>query len=551
MNVPSAATSASPGRLSGEHAKSLLVLLLCLAWLLPGLVGHDPWKPEEANTFGRVYHVLQTGDWVVPALGGEPSVEGPPLYHVVAAFFARLFSSLLPLHDGARLASGLFTGLAVLLSALTAREFFGAGRGRVAALLLVGSVGLLVRGHEMLVDTALLAGFVLALYGLAVAPRRGAWGGVLLGTGVGVAFLSKGLLAPLEILAIALLLPLHPRWRSRGYALALGVALLAALPWLAVWPWALYQRAPRLLAEWWRHDLGRYLDLAALWHGTEEHGYFPKLLSWFAWPAWPIALWTLWSGGRKGVKEPGVHFALTVVLVLLAVLLAVADASDLNALPLLPALAILAAPGVDSLRRGAYAALDWFGVMTFGLFSGFLWLGWIAMLTGWPAKLAERAHVLQPAYQASFEGIPFAVALTYTLTWLLLLSRLGRARRRAVINWAAGIALMWGLLTTLWLPWIDTGKTYRNMIADMKRALPARYDCMASRALGEPQRAMLQYYAGIVTYRDETRPRRCELLLVQGGAGKPPHPGAHWQKLWEGARPGDNSERFWLYRRAP
>ena len=29
--------------------------LLCLAWLLPGLIAHDPWKPDEAYTFGVVY----------------------------------------------------------------------------------------------------------------------------------------------------------------------------------------------------------------------------------------------------------------------------------------------------------------------------------------------------------------------------------------------------------------------------------------------------------------------------------------------------------------
>jgi hypothetical protein len=28
--------------------RNQLVVLLCAAWLLPGLIGHDPWKPDEA-----------------------------------------------------------------------------------------------------------------------------------------------------------------------------------------------------------------------------------------------------------------------------------------------------------------------------------------------------------------------------------------------------------------------------------------------------------------------------------------------------------------------
>src|SRR4051812_47858282 len=83
-----------------------LLLLLCTCWILPGLLGHDPWKPDEAYTFGLVNHILQSGDWIIPTLGGEAFMEKPPLFFLTAALFAKIFSPVLALHDGARLATG-------------------------------------------------------------------------------------------------------------------------------------------------------------------------------------------------------------------------------------------------------------------------------------------------------------------------------------------------------------------------------------------------------------------------------------------------------------
>src|SRR6185369_17226067 len=105
------------------------VCMLAAAWLLPGLIGHDPWKPDEAYSFGLVYHLIQTGDWVVPTLAGEPFMEKPPLFYITAALFAKAFSWLLPLHDAARLASGFYMTLTFILIGSTARELHGYGKG--------------------------------------------------------------------------------------------------------------------------------------------------------------------------------------------------------------------------------------------------------------------------------------------------------------------------------------------------------------------------------------------------------------------------------------
>src|SRR5690349_24599088 len=88
--------------------RRLLVGLLCLAWILPGLLAHDPWKPDEAYTFGLIYSLLHGSSWAIPTLAHEPFMEKPPLFFLSAALIAKLSSPLLPLHDAARLTTGLY-----------------------------------------------------------------------------------------------------------------------------------------------------------------------------------------------------------------------------------------------------------------------------------------------------------------------------------------------------------------------------------------------------------------------------------------------------------
>src|SRR5262245_48474654 len=76
--------------------KTALFLVVCLAWLLPGLVGHDPWKVDDAVVFGAVVEVLRSGDWIVFRIAGEPFLDKAPLFIWTAAVFAKVFGGLLP-----------------------------------------------------------------------------------------------------------------------------------------------------------------------------------------------------------------------------------------------------------------------------------------------------------------------------------------------------------------------------------------------------------------------------------------------------------------------
>src|SRR5688572_198847 len=531
--------------------RGLLAALLCAAWILPGLFAHDPWKPDEAVAFGVVYELLQGGSWIIPPLAGEQFVENPPLYYLTAAAVAKLFSWGLPLHDAARLATGLWMAVVFGFTAVTGRALYGIRYGAISALLLLGCFGFVIRAHQLIPDVALLAGFAMAYYGFAVALQRPAWGGFWIGTGIGVGFLANGLLAPMVLGATALVLPLlGPDWRSRGYAAAAGVALVAAAPWLLVWPWLLHQRDPVLFEAWlWTESIGHYFGPA---RGVRAGVlYYLKILPWYAFPVWLLALWTLWGARARGLSRPAIVLPLTGFAFTFALLSGSSEARELYALPLLLPLSLLAAAAPENLRRGAASAWCWFSAMAFTFFVVVFWFYWSGLELGVPARLHEHLHRIRPGYAPGFRWLPFVVGVVYSLFWLAVLASFRKTPMRPVVVWGAGITTIWALLTTLFIGWADNVKSYRAPFTSMQQALPKKYECVASRDLGESQRAMLQYFAGIITHREEIsgRQRACDLLVVQGHPQAENVPRGGWKKIWEGGRPGDKDERYRLYRR--
>ncbi|MBK9605349.1 MAG: glycosyltransferase family 39 protein [Betaproteobacteria bacterium] len=545
------------GPLPLRLVKHFSLAAFCIVWASLGLFGHDPWKPDEAYTFGLAYDIAQSGQWIVPTLAGEPFMEKPPLFVVTAAFFAQLTRGFLPLHDGARLATLLYVALTLLFLGRTGRELNGKGFAWLPALLLVGAVGMAETAHRLLVDNALLCGLAMGLYGLALAPRRPYWAGFWLGTGAGIAFMAKGLLGPGLLALTGLLLPIFPHWREWSLLRTVVVALLAALPWVGVWPLLLYERAPLLFNEWLvTQNLGRFFGTVRL--GPEsDHTFYLKNIAWIAWPAFPLAAWTIWTAVRGymgGFNRPGIQLPLLFFVIALVVLSFAADARMVYALPLLLPLCVLASASIDVLPRGASSALDWFGILTFGLGAIFAWLAWTAFYAQWPPALHEYLIRFRPAGAGlQLEWLPLSLAVFFTLVWFAIIRPARQSPRRSVLNWAVGMALVWGLYSTILLSVEDSGRSYRAMILEIQKVLPARYDCLASRGLGEPQRALLDYFIGVRTERVEVKPAAtCSLLLDQGSRSddSPEGPDGNWRIIWEGNRPGDNSERFRLYQRS-
>ncbi|HZW87060.1 MAG TPA: glycosyltransferase family 39 protein [Gallionella sp.] len=530
-------------------AKALPIGLLCLIWLATGLIGHDPWKPDETYSFGVIYSMLQNGNWLVPTLAGEPYMDKPPLFYWTAALFAKLLSTLLPLHDGARLASGFYTALTLLFIGLTGRNLYGENRGWAAVVILIGCLGMLARAHLMITDLALLAGCAMLLYGFSHSQTHALRAGFWIGMGMGIGFMSKGFIAPIWFILIAALLPAtFQNWRTRKYLSSLGIAVLFALPWLSIWPFLLYRHSPQLFTEWaWLHNIGNWLDYAKSGPGKDSF-YYLKNLPWLAWPALPLAIWVVWQSRKRLAQRDDLQLPLVIFLVMFVTLSLVPDIREVFALPMLLPIALLATASLSMLRRGAANALDWFGLMTFALIAILMWWGWAGLLLDNHAKITQWLKDYQPGFEPELHTTSFVVAIIATVLWLLLVWRVGRSMRRSVINWAAGVTLIWILAMTLWLPWLDSGKSYRNMVVSLKHALPKQYQCIGRDRLGDAQRAMLDYFGKVSTRSDPKQ--RCDLRLIQGDKlSKPLLDETRWEKIWEGSRKGDKNEHYRLYRR--
>ena len=536
--------------------KQLGLLLLCGAWVVLGLAGRAPWKTEDAITFAAAWEMVQRGDWLLPWLAQEPALGESPLVPWLAASGLALLQPLLQAPDAARVvAVGALLAITLAFTGLASRELNGRGLRWMPVLIVAGSVGLFDRSHQLSQELGLAAFVATAICGVALALRRPIAGGALLGTSIGLAFLANGWIGVSWTLVPALLLPLFgPMWRSRAHAATLAVAVAIALPMIAAWPLALASRSPDLYAAWRDAQpltaaLPGFADLDDL-----EPSWLARNLVWAAWPAIPLILWTLWIRGRGfngGLAQPGLVVPAVFALWQLASVALWADPRLMQLLPVLVPLALLAALEIDSMRREHSAALDWFGILTFGLTALVLWAFWIdAYVNGMSPRVAIILRDSETGYGTSFNLRAFLGAAFLTVLWVVLVRPARRSNRRALLNWTAGMTLVWGLIATIWMPYIDARRTYES-VGEALRLNRHGDACIARRNVGDAQRALFYYFGGIVTV-SESLPRAadCPLLLVQYGRlpdGPPPLPGYAVQ--WDGARRGESSERFVLYRK--
>lgn len=512
-----------------SRTQQFWLLALLAAWAFFGMTGRDAWKPEEALALGPVL------DWL--NAGVHPGTSPSPIHTLLAGASARLASPWLDIQDGARLASGLMTFLALAFSGLAARGLFGPGYGAVAALALLGCFGLILRAHALLPETTLLMGYALLMHGVALARKGPLAAGLAIAVATAILALGRGAVDLAAATLIVSLPLLSPTWTTPAYRRAVMLGLAGTAGLLAAWTILLYLGGGDLLDIWWQH-------FGKTWRPVRYPTAILELLSWFAWPVWPLALWTAWNERRRLARVPELHPVLAAAVVTLALAHWPSLSSGGSALPLLVPLALLAAHGIAHLKRGAAQAFYWFGVLCFLFFMVAFWIYFAAIEWGWPAAMAARLARLTPAYQAGqVSAAMLYLAAGASLLWLVVIPLFPRAKARPVLVWATGMVLAWVLLIALFRPWAEAGWGYRPMIRDMAAHLPANACLRAD--TGPAMKVMLRLHLG-QRYRVRGD---CPYWLVQ--AGRKPALAGEWpvERLWSGFRPRSNEQQYILYRR--
>jgi 4-amino-4-deoxy-L-arabinose transferase-like glycosyltransferase len=527
----------------GERAKSHLLIVLCAIWLCMGLIGHDPWKPQESHTISTIKTILDTGNLIAPTSASNNQLINPPLYYLSAALSTKLLGSLLPLHDAARLATGVWMIITLLMIGMTGRELWGVGFGRQTTFVFIGSLGLVLSAHTLMPAVSALAGVTAGFYALALAKRRPFRASAILGAGMGVSFLSTGLLPLTIILVTCLALPcLFSTWRTHSFAKVVAISIVIASPFLLIWPALCYHFRPEIFSAWWTMSLGQFSHY--------NYFYFLKTLLWYAWPALPLAFWGVWRYRHQLHIKPRFQLIITFFLVAWILIGLMADEKEVFALPLLIPLTAMAGGSIETLKRGTAGALNWFGLILFGLISVLIWLGWFAMMTGNPAKISARLTFLSGLQHLNFNIIAVTVAILMSVIWLLTIFRSKHTNRASATNWAIGMTCVWTLLMSLWLPMIDNARSYQQLFSGLKLSLPSNFACVTSMNVGAAQRDLLHYYADLKTQSFETSQRLdCDLYLIQDAHGSTKiEPGQDWTLIWSGKRPAERRESFRLFK---
>ena len=300
--------------LSVAPRRAALVLgCLAIGLALPGLgrvegLGH----PDEQFYLSIAADMADRGS-IAPTHDGIDVFQKPPLVFWAARICTLVLgrSAAAARLPGA-LAAGLLVFGAVLLTAEliegSAEGLGTAAHGKhhaapaVAGALLLGSLGVVRFGRELMLDLPLVAALTLALWGFAAAARGKASAALWAGLASGVCLGIKGPIGVAVLAGAAL----YPLWRerrlavlrSRGFLWGLALGLAVSLPWYA---WAIATHGRAFYAF---HITEQYFSRFDSSHGQSRFNLLWGTLLYAA-PFWPLAavgLVQALAGSRGAVR---------------------------------------------------------------------------------------------------------------------------------------------------------------------------------------------------------------------------------------------------------
>lgn len=554
------------------------LLLLCLAYVIPGFWWREPWKSADMRSFGFMWEMaLGQSEWLKPTLAGSvPAADGllPYWLGASAIYINSFLGSPLTPDAAARIP---FAVLAILTLTTTWYGVYGLARyaqaqpvafafggearptdyARAVAdggvLALLGCLGLAQLAHEATPALAQLACVSLAFCGAAGLHRRRLLAGIALLIGLsGLGLCGAPTLAILLGLGVSLI-----SWRTTPAETHVEVNHLVAAPGTPgpVTLTVICTVIAALLATWTDQWVWRIQPLPAEWLQLKG---LARLLLWFTWPAWPLAAWTMW---RWRAYRYSPHMAFPLLFMSLPLAAAVTTGSaDRSLLLSLPAFAAFAAFALPTLSRGLSALIDWFTLLFFSACSLAIWVVWLAMQTGFPPQPAANVARLAPGFHPSLSLSATVIALLATAAWIGLVRwRVGRHRAaiwKSLVLPASGASLAWLLLMTLWLPLLDYARSSTAWAQSISRDIGPTKSCVAILTENESLIAALRYHASLqlevlpLPAPNEplvVAPTQCPWLLLDANSISG---SSSWQFQSEVLSP-NKADRVMLYRRAP
>ena len=548
-----AATPAVTARWTAPRAL-LAALAVSLAVSFVGVFDHSLWTPDEPRDAEVGREMLQSGDYLVPTLAGEPFLEKPPLAWWAMAGFYHVFG----VSDGvARSASALAGVLTLLLVFDLMRRVADPFAALMATVAAATMSGFFIHFHRAIVDPWLALFVMLGYWAFVLAafpapPPEGfkPSGGYsassssrpcplaigILYLAAGLAFLVKGPVGvALLVGPVAVGIAVGRRWSFfRSWAHVPGLLLFAAL--CLAWPLMLYRRGGMDLLNQFLLD-----NLVYRFAPPAEGGYagghrnpfwyylvqFPlETLPWlFAFPA--IIVWLRRRSWPAGWNSPALLFLASVFPVGLVLLSVPATKRGLYLLPLLAPLgATVGAWLAATARREHSRALDggtqkllvnlFFGVLAAAaVVASKVYLDSLGLTGKHTPDLGAFSH--SPATPALFLlsiGVAVVIGVrARRLGW-------GDAERLVPLVVCAALALI-VLGASLAFRTVDGFKNLHRMTADLTK-LDAVFPSLVGYQLDETTRAIIPFDARDTgkALRDLTTPDELARHILANPSGK-------------------------------
>ncbi len=370
-DAPADGSTGRDGSGGGPRALSRGQWAILAAFALPvlfaNLGGARLLTYHESLQAGTAKIMAETGEWVIPRLGGEPWVEKPPLPHWLTILSARIAGGFS--ETAARAPSALAGLLLAFLLAAQAARWFGASVGLLTGI--VQSSAVYVQTYGRLAEADMLLTLLVGAALLAFArgtdpagPREPASRRWMLAFWlfIGLTHLVKGLSFGASLVLSTCLVWLA--WRRDGAGLRrllspLGILCAASIA--SIWPAIVLTREPAALDLWIQHLFGRATGEMASY--SKPFWHYLTTWPWQVFPWTPFLVLGAGASLRRAWREPQSPdrflwcWAL-VPLVLLSCSIGKHHQYLIHALPALSPIAALGLLGSSAwIRRGGLIAL--------------------------------------------------------------------------------------------------------------------------------------------------------------------------------------------------